>query len=153
MKNEQLFHQLELVRERTIQLLDLVTEDTADLMPSGYNNTLRWHLGHIATIQENMCLKLAGEPFGLPETFPVLFANGTKPADWQIEPPSLETLKSILTEQPLRIKQKLYNRTEDLLAAPFKGIDTVGGMMGFSLYHEGVHTGFMMSLRKTIASL
>jgi len=153
MTNEILFLQLDLVRERTLQQLELTTEETADIMPAGYNNTLRWHLGHIATVQESLCFKLAGEPFKLPETYPGLFANGTKPADWTLQPPTLEELKSILTEQPLRIKQKLYSRTADKLVQPFKGMDTVGAVIAFSLYHEGVHTGYMMSMRKTIAAL
>jgi hypothetical protein len=36
---------------------------------------------------------------------------------------------------------------------PFKGIDTLGGIIGFSLYHEGVHMGIMVGLRKTIQSV
>lgn len=153
MSKDVLFLQLNLVRERTLKLLELVTEETADIMPAGYNNTLRWHLGHIVTVQENLCFKLAGDPFKLPESFPGFFANGTKPADWTSQPATLAELKDILTEQPLRIKQELYNRTEDKLMQPFRGMDTVGDMIGFSLYHEGVHTGFMMSLRKTIDAL
>jgi hypothetical protein len=150
MSKEELFLQLDLVRERTLQQLEAATEESADQMPPGYKNTLRWNLGHILTVQETLCLKLAGDPFDLPETYPALFANGTKPADWQIEPPSLDTLKLQLTQQSLRIKQKLADRLDEKLAQPFRGIGTVGGMIIFSLYHEGTHTGFMMAMRKTI---
>ncbi|MFD0675769.1 MULTISPECIES: DinB family protein [unclassified Paenibacillus] len=150
MTKETLFLQLDLVRERTLQQLDLTSEETADVMPPGYRNTLRWNLGHILTVQENLVFKLCGEPFSLPDEYPGLFNNGTKPADWQTEPPTLELIKQQLAEQTERIKDKLSLRLDEMLPQPFKGIDTVGGMIGFSLYHEGVHTGYMMSLRKSI---
>jgi hypothetical protein len=150
MSKEDLFLQLDLTRERTLQQLEATTEETADQMPPGYRNTLRWNLGHILTVQETLCLKLAGDSFDLPETYPAFFANGTKPADWQAEPPSLDTLKLQLTEQSLRIKQKLADRLGEKLAQPFRGIETVGGIIVFSLYHEGLHTGYMMAMRKTI---
>jgi hypothetical protein len=152
MSKEILFLQMDLIRERTLQQLEMINEAIADQMPSGYSNTLRWNIGHILTVQENLCFKLIGEPFGLPEDFPAFFANGTRPGDWNSAPPTLETLKSLLIEQPLRIKQKLALRLEEKLAQPFKGIDTLRGVIGFSLYHEGVHTGIIMGLRKGIHS-
>jgi uncharacterized damage-inducible protein DinB len=152
MMKEDLFLQLDMVRQRTFQQLEGITEETADITPHGYRNTMRWNLGHILTVQENLCFKLAGHPFELPETYPDFFASGTKPADWQTEPPSLETLKAQLTEQSLRIKQKLSERLDEKPPAPFRGIDTVGGMITFSLYHEGLHTGYMMAMRKTLQS-
>jgi uncharacterized damage-inducible protein DinB len=145
-----LFIQLDLVRERTLQQLAAATEETADLVPQGFRNTLRWNLGHILTVQENLVFKLSGETFRLPESYPALFNNGTSPADWQTAPPSLETLKQQLAEQPQRIKDALASRLEDKLVQPFKGIETVSGIIGFTLYHEGVHTGYMMAMRKLL---
>ncbi|NOU93911.1 DinB family protein [Paenibacillus sp. LMG 31456] len=150
MTNDSLFLQLDLVRERTLQQLELVTEEIADQIPLGYRNNLRWNLGHILTVQENLVFKLIGEPVSLPETYSSLFNNGTSPADWQIEPPAIETIKLQLTQQTERIKDKLSQRLDEKLQQPFKGIDTVGGMISFTLYHEGIHTGYMMSMRKTI---
>ncbi|MDF2963068.1 MAG: DinB family protein [Paenibacillus sp.] len=150
MLEQDLFLQMDLIRERTLQQIESVTEETADIIPPGHRNTLRWNLGHILTVHENLCFKQIGAPFSLPETYPALFGNGTKPSDWQIAPPSLETLTLELKQQPLRIKQALSGRLDERLPQPFKGIETLRGVIGFSLYHEGVHTGIIMSLRKAI---
>jgi hypothetical protein len=150
MTKEILMLQIDLIRERTLQQLEITNEETADHMPPGFSNTLRWNLGHIVTVHENLCFKMIGEPFDLPESFPAFFANGTRPSDWKSAPPSLETLKSLLIQQPLRMKEKLLPRLEERLPQPFKGMDILGGVIGFSLYHEGVHTGIMMGLRKAI---
>jgi hypothetical protein len=153
MTKEILLLQIDLIRERTLQQLEMINEETADQMPLGYSNTLRWNIGHILTVHENLCFKLIGESFGLPESFPAFFGNGTRPADWKSAPPTLDTLQSLLIDQPLRIKEKLSLRFEEKLAQPFKGMDTLGGVIGFSLYHEGVHTGIIMGLRKTIQKI
>lgn len=149
----ELFLQMDIARDRTLQLLEAITEEAADVLLPGYNNTLRWHLGHIATVHENLCLRRTGETFELPDNYPALFANGTKPAEWNETPPSLATLRTLLAEQPARLKDKLASRLDGRLPEPFRGLETVAGIVGFSIAHEGIHTGYMMSMRRGIAAL
>jgi hypothetical protein len=47
MKEEMIFNILEKVRANTLQNAEGITEEAADRMPEGFNNTIRWHLGHI----------------------------------------------------------------------------------------------------------
>jgi uncharacterized damage-inducible protein DinB len=152
------FDQLKRNRDRTLAVLDSVTEQQADVIPAGFNNNIRWHVGHILTTQERFALRLIGEPLGLPEELTSLFLNGTKPADWEgaspeAGPPDLSTLRRLLEEQPERLCELVQGRLEEKLTVPFKELGTLGEALIFSIGHEAAHTGYIMALKKAAAAL
>src|SRR5690554_7246764 len=101
------FKQLEFVRHLTIKAVEGTSEKTLDIIPEGFNNNLRWNLGHIYLVQEKLSFYFAGEPMQMPENFIRLFGKGTKPTDWSEEPPKLELLLDMLAEHPMRIQRSL----------------------------------------------
>jgi uncharacterized damage-inducible protein DinB len=145
------------VRSNTLRTLDSITEESADQMPPGFRNTIRWHLGHIYLTQEWLVFYHGNERASIPETFPALFAPGTNPAEWKTEPPTLKSLRSLLSEQPSRISKTFAGRLDEIAKKPFKTGDqleltTVGGILAFTLQHEGLHYGFMNALTRAIAA-
>ncbi|OAB44448.1 hypothetical protein PGLA_07275 [Paenibacillus glacialis] len=145
--------QLEFVRQITINAVKEMSEETLDIIPEGFNNNVRWNLGHIYLIQEIFAFHFSGEPVQIPENFKRLFAKGTKPADWNEEPPTLEVLLELLTEQPKRIQESLHNRLAEQVKTPFttgSGItlSTIGEFLNFSIYHEGMHYNTINILKR-----
>lgn len=139
-----LFHQIAFVRNQTVRAVQGLTEDALDRVPEGFNNNIRWNLGHIYQSQERFAFQFAGEPTELPDAFPRLFARGTKPADWNEEPPSGDMLLAMMARQPERIRQTLAGRLHEKAKEPFTTstgltLDTVGAFLTYTLYHEGMH--------------
>ena len=87
-----IFHHVERVRRSTLKLAEGLDGAMLDVRPAGFNNTIRWNLGHILTVQEGLLFGRANEPMNTPEHYRELFGNGTKPADWTVEPPTLAEL-------------------------------------------------------------
>ncbi len=145
-----IFQQVELIRGRTMEVFNNIMEEQADIQPAGFNNTIRWNLGHILTVQELMAFSFMNEPMALPEDLMKLFVPGSKPSEWESTPPTLEALSNLLQEQTARIKQKLTGRMDEKLAKPFKDFQTVGEVLNYSIYHEGIHTGFLNALRRVV---
>lgn len=149
------WNQYELIRGITLATLVNTTEDAANIVPVGFSNNIRWNLGHILLSQDFLLFGPTGTP--LPPSYGALFAPGTKPADWQGDIPTLETLAAQFKEQSARIKETLQSRLNESLPQPLslgdKGtIHTYGEMLLFTLYHEGMHMGCISGLRKGIAS-
>lgn len=151
MNEEQLFKQINLVRQATLKILESVTEEEADEQPEGFKNTIRWNLGHIYVVQNSLLVKFGGKTIETPSRYIELFAPGTKPADWQGEVPSLDELKQVLKEQPVQLKELLNGQLEDEAAQAFLSLPTVGEILNFTLYHEGVHTGTVKALKEKVA--
>lgn len=153
---EFVFKQLEWVRNVTLQAVKELDENQADHIPNGFNNNIRWNLGHIYLVHEKFSFGFAGEPMQLPEGFTELFGNGTKPSDWKEQTPSLPSLIEMLKEQPARIEAAFKNRWNERVANPFTTrsgltLHTIGEFINFTLYHEGVHVGAIQALRRFLA--
>ncbi|WCN39357.1 DinB family protein [Aneurinibacillus uraniidurans] len=147
-----LFNHLNFARNVTLRIAQEVTEEQADIIPEGFNNNIRWNLGHIYLIQEQFAFHFIDEPKLIPDGFRELFGLGTKPADWTIQPPTLSEIIELLQEQPVRIKEKLENRLTETLTTPFTfpglAMNTVGEILTLSLYHEGAHAETIKALKK-----
>lgn len=148
MNEEMLFTLLEYSRASTLQAAKKVKEeyaDFADTIPEGFNNNVRWNLGHIVTITDQLASYPAGEKPLLPKPFHKSFGNGTSPKDWNEETPSLDEIIQALEEQPKQLKEKYAGRLFEPLPKPFKlvGVEynTLGDVLAFNLFHEGLHVG------------
>ncbi len=148
MNEEMLFTLVQTARAGTLQTAKKVQSeyaDFADVIPEGFKNNVRWNLGHIATVTDQLANYPAGEKPELAKPFHQSFANGTSPKDWNDETPSLEEIIQALEEQPAKLKEKFAGRLSDPLPKPFSlvGVEfkTVGDLLAFNLYHEGLHAG------------
>ncbi|MCM3771182.1 MULTISPECIES: DinB family protein [Priestia] len=144
---------MDVVRGITTSVLEKTTEEAADITPKGFNNNIRWNLGHIAFIQEKLVFGLAGEPMQTPESYESFFGAGTKPADWTETPPSLEEIANVLRDQASRIKEFMPQQFNKQLITPFTnkaGINftTVDETFLFSFYHEAMHVETIKQIRK-----
>ncbi|MCU6795527.1 DinB family protein [Paenibacillus sp. WQ 127069] len=145
------FNQLEFVRRLTIDAVEGISEKALDFIPEGFNNNVRWNLGHIYLVQERFAFHYAGEPVQLPDNYGRLFAKGTKPADWNEGPPKLDILLEILAEQPKRIQVTLSNRFGEQVKEPLTTgsgltLSTIGEFLNYTLYHEGMHFNAIRAL-------
>lgn len=154
MNEETLWEEISLVRQRLLDEVKDVSEEAADKMPEGFRNTIRWNLGHIYVVQEKLVAGLAGETPQIPSHYGDLFAPGTKPADWEGEIPKLSSIEAILEEQPVKLKDRFAGRLDEKVTKPFTPgnleLDTIGKILNFTLYHEGLHTGFIKGLKRAI---
>ena len=142
--NEYLFDQLKVVRKNTINAVKDLTDSQTDNIPTGFNNNIRWNLGHVYLVQERFAFGFTEIPMRLPEGYVDLFGKDTKPSEWRVQPPTLAELIKLLDDQTNRIQEKLHNRLDEVLAKPLTmpsglTLKTVREFLTFSMYHEGMH--------------
>ena len=154
---EFLFNQLKVVRSNTINAVKELSESQVDSVPKEFNNNIRWNLGHIYLVQEKFAFGFLPESelMQMPEGFTELFGKDTKPSEWKVQPPTLAELIKLLEDQTSRIKEKLDDRLDEVLAKPFNmpsglTLKTIGEFLTFSMYHEGMHVQTIRILKKLI---
>jgi uncharacterized damage-inducible protein DinB len=154
MENEQIIKQVELVRSITLHTVDQITDEIANIIPAGFNNNIRWNLGHILIVQDQLASQFAGIPQQLAPEYLQLFANHTSPKDWKTPVPRLKDITEQLTRQTEFIKTHLENRLQEKAVKPFKRMGyemtTIGEILSFSLHHEGMHVGVIGVQRRQI---
>lgn len=150
-----LFKHMETIRDLTLKVFDRIPEEVIDVVPVGFNNSIRWNLGHIAFIQEKHVYFAAGEQMALPETFEEFFKPGTKPAEWVGQPPSLEEIKEALASQPARIRTSREGQLNEALPNPYTNLMGVtfysrAELLLFNFYHEALHTETIKRIYRAI---
>ena len=150
-----IFKQLQFVRNNTLTEVSELTEQQIILMPPGFRNNIKWHLGHIYVVQEKFAFDLTGEEPEYPTSFTEWFGTGSSPSDWKEEVlPTLEELITLLKQQILRIEQTFSsNLNKHILpytTSTGLTIASVQQLLSFCLYHEGMHFGTIKSLKRLL---
>src|SRR5699024_9965470 len=85
----------------------------------------------------------------IPENYTKLFGNGTKPADWTDDVPSVDTLSEQLSEQLDRMKEIPVEQLDEKLDQPILGQNTFGELACMSVFHEANHLGQIHAMQYT----
>ncbi len=152
-RHEVLFNQLQSYRQETLRAIEELTEEMADFIPTGFNNNIRWNLGHIYLDQYLWIQHLTREPIQLPEGFREWFGYGTRPSDWKSAPPTLDTLRKLLSEQISHIREAYGERLEEEFPATEDGIHTIAQVLVRTIFHEGMHLSAICSILRSLKSI
>jgi hypothetical protein len=147
-RHEVLFTQLESYRSYILGVLENVTVEEAEVIPKGFNNNIRWNLGHIYLDQYLWIQAVTKEKASVPEQFNAWFGYGTSPADFTSETPSLEELKTLLKNQPSEIVAAYGHRLEEEFPPTEMGMHTSEQVLVRTIFHEGMHLQTILDIKK-----
>ncbi|WP_309642239.1 DinB family protein [Flavobacterium sp.] len=135
------------------EFLKNYTLEQLNTIPTGFNNNLIWNIGHIVVVQQLLVYNLSGLPMMVSDEMIAKYRRGTKPES-DVSQDEVDKIQSLLFET--------INQTKtDFNAGIFKNYEEFTSMSGFTMrnaedamafnyYHEAMHIGMMMSIRKFI---
>ena len=150
---EALFKAWSTSRELYLKFFEDYSTEQLNKIPQGFNNNLIWHIGHIIVAQQSLIYKGSNLPMIIPDELVDRYRPGSKPmvAVTKIE---VEGLKKLLTsviptteEDYKNGKFKTY--TERTTGTGFH-LASIADAFEFNNFHEGMHLGYMMTIRKFI---
>ncbi|WP_158095107.1 DinB family protein [Gottfriedia luciferensis] len=151
---DSIFEQLRFTRFYTLRILNSVSKEVVDKIPKGFNNNIRWNAGHILGAYEQLLYANTGDENRLSKEIIDFFKGGTKPSDWQGEPPSFEEIITLLEQQVEQVISTYEGRLDEVLQKEMKlggfEIKTVRDMISFNIFHEGLHDGLMNGLKRSL---
>ncbi|TMW73451.1 DinB family protein [Alteribacter natronophilus] len=138
-------------RERLIQSLEAVDTETAERIPQGFSNNIRWHAGHILVNFNEKINPLSGEKEHFSPDLHHAFTKGSAPGDWEgLQIPELEDLISLLKQQNEWVEQNAPAIFAARMDNPFRGMETGEQLVQFLTVHDGHHLGTINSLKKAL---
>ena len=141
------------IREILLKILDNHSLEQLNKIPAGYSNNLIWNVAHCISAQQVLVYKLSGLPTLVSDEFIDKYKKGTKP-EGDVSQSELDEIRALLFST-------LDQTEKDVNAGIFQNYTTYMTSMGFELtnvqdaldfvnYHEGIHTGIIMSIRKFV---
>lgn len=148
--NELVFKQFKVARDFFFKNVESVSMEIAQVQPNGFNNTIHWHIGHVLTFTEQLMFGFPQKTTYLPANYIELFGNGTKPADWKGDVPTLDELIIQLKDQLIRLQQIPAEHLKETIQSPFMGFETFGELAGMAVLHESNHLGHIQAMKRVI---
>jgi len=144
---------LQFSRTRISELIDGLTVTQLNEIPKGINTNIIWNVGHILVSQQSFMYKRTGLPFTIKTDIIEKFKSGTK-AETDISKEEIEYLKSILFEVLEQIKNDYNNNKfkqfDSFTTKRGVEINTIEDAMSFHTFHEGVHLGWIWTIRRLV---
>lgn len=147
-RHEVLFEQLNTYRSELLEMVAEVSETEVDIIPQGFNNNIRWNLGHIYVDQYLWIQALTKQDIPVPMAFNEWFGYGTSPYRFTDETPTFSELIPILQLQPQVIQELYQDRLEEEFTPTEMGMHTIEQMLIRTIFHEGLHMGAIQALMR-----
>jgi hypothetical protein len=141
------------IRKLYLELLENFDLDQLNKVPEGFNNNIVWNVGHIILAQQGLVYKGAGLELQVLSEIGGKYGIGTKPGE-PVTAGELEKLKSLLIDvtgqtESDYYKGKFASYQERTTGSGFH-LGSVEDAIVFNNFHEGLHMGYVNSIRKFV---
>lgn len=148
--------EIDRLKKTRIFLLDLVKDlsvEQLNTIPKGFNNNIIWNLGHLIASQQGLCYTRAGIKPVVEEHFINTYKAQTKPNGFVSEE-EIQNIKELAISTLDRLEED-YNKKIFFGYTSFTtrydiSIHTIDDAIDFLLFHEGLHMGYIMAMKKNI---
>lgn len=152
--SEMIINTAKTARQVVLHQVQSIPEELFDIQPAGFNNTIRWNVGHMIYWMDKYSPLIFDSPSAIPDFYDSLFNSGTKPLDWTFAPPSKEELVEMLTAQLSRLSELTPEMLGEKLSTPFAlgpfQFNAPGELLNFLLIHEAFHLATISSQLKVL---
>lgn len=140
-------------REKYASLLDAYTLDQLNKIPDGFRNNIIWNIAHVVVTQQLLVYNLSGLPMMVDAGMVDRYKRGTAP-EHDVTEDEVARIRELLTSTIDQTEQDLAaNSFQDYKAYTTSTgfhIGSAHDAIGFNNYHEGMHFGIIMGLRKFV---
>jgi|SRR5690606_29537767 hypothetical protein len=138
-------------RKLLLPFFDHYSAEQLNFIPVGFNNNLIWNLGHIIVAQQSLVYKGSNLPMHITEDIVELYKPGTKPTRTitAAEIAELKTLLiSVIDQTESDLQKGIFTHYNERHTITGFHLASLQDALEFNNFHEGLHLGCMMSIRK-----
>ncbi len=140
-------------RNVLLTFLEKYTLEQLNTIPEGFSNNLIWNIGHIIVVQQMLVYKLSDLQMMISDEMVEKYKKGTKP-EHNVNREEVDEIKVLLfsTLEKTRndLEKNKFQKYNEFTSMSGFTIRTAADAIVFNNYHEALHTGIMMQIRKFI---
>lgn len=138
-------------RNILLKFLENNSLEQLNTIPEGFSNNLIWNIGHIVVVQQMLVYKLSGLPMMISDAMVEKYKKGTKP-ETEVTQPEVDEIKHLmfatLEQSKTDFSNGIFKAYSEFTTMTGFTIRNAKEAMEFNNYHEALHTGIMMQIRK-----
>lgn len=122
-------------------------------VPKNFNNNIIWNIAHTIVTQQLLVYNLSGLPMVVSDEMVAAYRKGTK-AENDLSQSEVDLIKGLLFSPIEKTKEDYDNKvfqTFNQYTVTTKSIlSSVEDAIEFNNFHEGIHLGYILALRKSL---
>ena len=140
-------------RNMVSKLIQGYTLEQLNKVPAGFNNNLIWNVAHMVVTQQLLVYKLAGLPVMVSDELIEKYKKGTKSeqdASQEEVDEILSLLHKTIEQTEKDIDANLFQNFSEYPTSTGFVLKSNFDSMSFNNFHEGIHIGVIMAIRKLV---
>ncbi len=140
-------------REKLKDFLTSLDKDTLFTVPEGFNNNIWWNIAHTVVTEQLLIYKLSGTPMRISDALVAKYRKGTFPEGHPTQDEFNEVLELLTTLPKLTLKDyekgtfQNYNSYKTSFGFELASVEDA---INFNNFHEGMHFGYILALKRAI---
>ena len=122
-------------------------------IPEGFSNNLIWNIGHSIVVQQMLVYKLSDLSMMISDEMADKYKRGSKP-EHSVSQKEVDEMKvllfSTLEKTKKDFREKLFQTYNEFTSLSGFTMKSATDAIEFNNYHEALHLGIMMQIRKFI---
>jgi hypothetical protein len=135
------------------KILESHTVEQLNKIPEGFSNNLIWNIAHVVVTQQLLVYKLSGLQTMVSDQMIEKYKKGTRP-EHDVTQAEVNEIKFLLFTTIEKTKEdyesSVFKNYQEYPTSTGFVLKNVEDALMFNNFHEGIHIGVMMSLRKYI---
>jgi hypothetical protein len=131
--------------------LDNYSLEQLNIIPAGMSNNLIWNIAHAIVSQQKLVYALSGLPMHISDSLFEKYQNGSRP-DEKTTQAEVDEIKKLLSEMVEKTKADfeagIFKEFHPYQTKTGFHLGTLKEAMEFNNYHEGIHLGIMLQIKK-----
>ena len=127
--------------------------DQLNKVPKGFNNSIFWNVAHCIVVQQRLMYLLSGNTIHIDQDWTTKYDKGTFPKI-PATPKELEDIKALLFSTldylDKDINNSIFNKFNSFTTSTNQVIDSFEAAFTFVLFHDGIHLGSILAIRKFV---
>lgn len=141
-------------RELYQKIMDNCTLEQLNTIPKGFKNNIIWNIGHIIVTQQLLAYKLSGLAMMVTDEMIAKYQKGSAPQG-NVSQEEVEAIKNLLFTTITKTQEDLdnglfQNYMEYTVSTANFTLKNIEDAMQFNNFHEGIHIGVILQLRKFV---
>jgi hypothetical protein len=142
-------------RKFLIKLIDGISTQELNEIPTGFHNNIIWNIAHAIATQQSLCYSRSGIKPVVGEEFILKYKSGTKPEGFVNDAECkkiIDFLLSAIDQFEKDVEADIFHSYDafDLKSYPGVKVANVNDAIKFATFHEGIHLGYIMALKRII---
>jgi len=134
-------------------LLENLTLEQLNKVPEGFNNNIIWNVAHTIVTQQLLVYNLSAIPMIISDELVEMYRKGTK-VERDVTQAEVDLIKGLLISTIEKTKEDYENRIfqtyHEYTVTTKSTLTNVDEAIAFNNFHEGIHLGYVLALKRCI---